>query len=56
MSEVIAGQIWRNKETKERFLVLWVSDELVTCQGSSKTPIPMRKFIFMQDFEEQGDE
>lgn len=45
-------KIWVNKETRKSVLVLWVSDELVTYQAAdSQTPVPMRKFIFLQDFE-----
>ena len=45
--------IWVNKDTRQSVLVLWVSDELVTYQAAdSQTPVPMRKFIFLQDFEE----
>ena len=44
--------IWVNKETRKAVLVLWVSDELVTYQAAdSHTPMPVRKFIFLQDFE-----
>ena len=46
-------EIWVNKDTRQSVLVLWVSDELVTYQAAdSQTPAPMRKFIFLQDFEE----
>lgn len=46
-------KIWVNKETRMSVLVLWVSDELVTYQAAdSQTPVPVRKFIFLQDFEE----
>ena len=46
-------KIWVNKETRQSVLVLWVSDELVTYQAAdSQTPVPVRKFIFLQDFEE----
>lgn len=42
-----------NKETRQAVLVLYVSDELVTYQAAdSQTPVPMRKFIFLQEFEE----
>ncbi|NYR09585.1 hypothetical protein [Psychrobacter sp. BI730] len=45
--------IWVNKETRQSVLVLWASDELVTYQAAdSQTPVPVRKFIFLQDFEE----
>jgi len=45
--------IWVNKETRKSVLVLWSSDELVTYQAAdSQTPVPVRKFIFLQDFEE----
>lgn len=46
------GDTWLNKNTGGKVRVLWVSDELVTYQAyGSKTPVPMRKFVFMQDFE-----
>ena len=45
-------EVWVNKETRKAVLVLWVSDELVTYQAvDSQTPVPVRKFIFLQDFE-----
>ncbi|MGP5346120.1 hypothetical protein ACTXLJ_05535 [Psychrobacter celer] len=45
-------EIWVNKDTRQSVLVLWVSDELVTYQAAdSQTPVPVRKFIFLQDFE-----
>lgn len=45
--------VWVNKETRKAVLVLYVSDELVTYQAvDSQTPIPVRKFIFLQDYEE----
>lgn len=50
---ITKDKIWVNKETRKSVLVLWVSDELVTYQASdSQTPTPVRKFIFLQDFEE----
>lgn len=49
------NKIYTNKKTGLRVLVIFESDELVTYQASgSKTPVPVRKFIFMQDFEECG--
>lgn len=46
------GDTWLNKDTGGKVRVLWVSDELVTYQAyGSKTPVPMRKFMFMQDYE-----
>ena len=45
-------KVWVNKETRQAVLILYVSDELVTYQAAdSQTPVPMRKFIFLQDFE-----
>lgn len=45
-------EVWVNKETRKAVLVLWVSDELVTYQAAdSQTPVPVRKFIFLQDYE-----
>ena len=45
--------IWVNKETRKAVLVLWVSDELVTYQAAdSHTPVPVRKFVFLNEFEE----
>lgn len=50
---ITKDKVWVNKETRRSVLVLWVSDELVTYQESdSQTPTPVRKFIFLQDFEE----
>ena len=47
--------IWIEKVTGIEVLVIFVSDELVTYQKQgSQTPVPVRKFIFMQDFEEKG--
>lgn len=46
------GDTWLNKNTGGKVMVLWVSDELVTYQAyGATTPVPMRKFVFMQDFE-----
>ena len=46
-------KVWVNKETRQAVLVLYVSDELVTYQAAdSQTPVPVRKFIFLQDFKE----
>ena len=48
---ITVGDTWLNKDTGGKVMVLWVSSELVTYQAyGSKTPVPMRKFIFMQDF------
>ena len=45
--------VWVNKETRKAVLVIWVSDELVTYQAAdSRTPTPVRKFIFLNDYEE----
>lgn len=45
-------KVWVNKETRKQVWVLWVSDELVTYQASdSQTPVLVRKFIFLQDFD-----
>ena len=45
-------EVWVNKETRKAVLVLWVSDELVTYQAAdSQTPTPVRKFVFVQDYE-----
>lgn len=47
------NKIYENKETGLRVLVIFESDELVTYLSShSRTPVPMRKFIFMQEFSE----
>lgn len=47
------SKIYENKETGLRVLVIFESDELVTYLASeSMTPVPVRKFIFMQDFKE----
>lgn len=47
--------IWIERATGEEVLVIFVSDELVTYQKQgSQTPIPVRKFKFMQDFKEKG--
>ena len=49
---ITKDKVWVNKETRQSVLVLWVSDELVTYQAAdSQTPVPVRKFIFLQDFE-----
>lgn len=49
---ITVGDTWLNKDTGGKVRVLWVSDELVTYQAyGSKTPVPMRKFVFMQYFE-----
>ena len=46
-------RLYENIKTGLRVLVIWVSDELVTYLASeSMTPVPVRKFIFMQDFKE----
>lgn len=46
-------KLYENIKTGLRVLVIWVSDELVTYLASeSMTPVPVRKFIFMQDFKE----
>ena len=45
------GDIWVEKSTGQRVLVLWVSNELVTYQTSDAI-VPSRKFVFMQEFEE----
>ena len=51
--QTMINKLYTNKKTGLRVLVIFESDELVTYQASdSKTPVPMRKFIFMQDFEE----
>lgn len=41
----------RNKNSGELFLILYESRELVTYQSASGTPVPVRKLIFIQDFE-----
>lgn len=47
------NKLYENIKTGLRVLVIWVSDELVTYLASgSLTPVPVRKFIFMQDFKE----
>lgn len=47
--------IWIERATGIEALILFVSDELVTYQKeNSQTPVPVRKFVFMQDFEEKG--
>lgn len=52
MRVITKDKVWVNKETRQSVLVLYVSDELVTYQAAdSQTPVPMRKFIFLQDFE-----
>ena len=46
-------KLYENIKTGLRVLVIWVSDELVTYLASeSMTLVPVRKFIFMQDFKE----
>lgn len=47
---ITKGQVWQHKETGERVTVVFVSDELVTYIKAG-TLTPMRKFIFLQDFE-----
>lgn len=47
--------IWIERATGIEVLVIFVSDELVTYQKEGgQTPVPVRKFVFMQDFEERG--
>lgn len=47
------NKLYENIKTGLRVLVIWVSDELVTYQtADSQTPVPVRKFMFMQDFKE----
>lgn len=47
------NKIYENKETGLRVLVIFESDELVTYLSShNRTPVPMRKFVFMQEFKE----
>lgn len=49
---ITVGDTWLNKNTGGKVMVLWVSDELVTYQAyGATTPVPMRKFVFMQDYE-----
>lgn len=47
------NKLYQNKETGLRVLVIFESDELVTYLSShNRTPVPVRKFVFLQDFEE----
>lgn len=47
--------IWIERATGAEALILFVSDELVTYQKQgSQTPVPVRRFVFMQDFKEKG--
>lgn len=53
MRVISKDKVWVNKKTRQSVLVLYVSNELVTYQAAdSQTPVPVRKFIFLQDFEE----
>ena len=48
---ISVDSIWIERATGEEVLVIFVSDELVTYQKQgSQTPVPVRKFVFMQDF------
>ena len=50
-------EIWIERVTGIEVLVIFVSDELVTYQKEgSQTPVPVRIFVFLQDFEEKGCE
>lgn len=54
---ITKDSIWIERATGKEVLVIFVSDELVTYQKQgSQTPVPVRKFVFMQDFEEKGCE
>lgn len=46
------GSIWRNKQSGELVLVLFVSDANVSYQTEHKTINVSRKLVFLQDFEE----
>lgn len=51
----ISGE-WKNKQSEERVLVLYVSEANVSYQTPHKTINVARKMVFLQDFEECGDE
>lgn len=55
--EIRVDSVWVNKETRVEAMVVWSSNELVTyCNDGDKTLNPVRKFAFIQDYKEQGDE
>lgn len=46
-----AGSVWVHKDTGEKAFVLWASKELVTYRKDGDSAlIPVRKFVFMQDY------
>ena len=51
----ITGE-WKNKQSGELVLVLYVSDANVSYQTERKTINVARKMVFLQDFEELGHE
>ena len=55
--DIRVDSVWVNKDTGVRAMVIWSSNELVTYRNDGdKTLNPVRKFAFIQDYKELGDE
>lgn len=49
------GCTWYNNKTKELFMIVWISRELVALQrpgDPEKTIISIYKFLFLQDYKQ----